>query len=203
MGREASEVGGGIDERRDGDPNQISTRRGKHDFLERSLVYGAAMAEGTATRYRGVGRPPRDRTRHKYIPRLELVAYQRLERIADRAGLTPAVVAEVAIGHAHGYQSPWTPVISDLGGIDAASLVRLVKTMPAEACWPVGPSRGFSFHLDGEVAALVNANCDDRGLVYAHYLRRFLHQLTDVDLASLREQQIVQGELFNSRGAAS
>ncbi len=160
------------------------------------------MAEAAATSSRG-GRPPRDRTRHKYIPRLEVLACQRIEQIAIRSRLSPGIVAEVAISHAHGYQSPWTPTIADLNGVDGESLVRVVQAVPGEEYWPAGAVRKFGFYLDGEVASQVNVRCDELGLVYAHYLRRILHQLAGVDLATLREQQVVQGDLFDARGAAS
>lgn len=152
---------------------------------------------------RGVGRPSRDRTRHLYVPKLEVVSSLRLDALAERAGISSGMVAEIAIGHAHGYQSPWTSSIDVLGGVDADALVHVVQTMPSEPYCHAGAYRRCHVRLDGVLADQVNNRCDELDVVYAHYLRRILHQLVDFDFATLHGDYVVQDELFDARGAAS
>lgn len=144
------------------------------------------MATSTVPRRRrpraAGGRPRLGRERHHYLPRVSTELAARLEQQAQSMGMPTASYLEVLVCAVH---DTWTTFVQP-------PAVPLPTAMPVEEIQRAAahftdaqlytPQAGAvvprSVRVDQEVAAIIDARCDDYDVPYAEYLRAIFRLAT-------------------------
>lgn len=148
------------------------------------------MATSMLKRRGAGGRPPLNRARHAFNPRVELPLYEELAHQADEARVPLSTYMECLLAEAHDYHGEYLRDLSVMHTpVTADELKERTARIAPEQCVPLsGENRRKSFKADEELAIRIAARCDELNTQYAEYIRAVFREATGYADKPLHQQ---------------
>lgn len=122
------------------------------------------------------GRPPLDRNRHAYGPRVELSLLTELQERSAALGLSLSRYCDAVLATAHGFVSPYLPDLDGYMDVSGEELRDYAESAMEHGDGVVrnGPVHRLKMHADEPLAAEVAQRCGELEMPYTDYARALL-----------------------------
>lgn len=143
-------------------------------------------------RIRSGGRPPLNRDRYAFNPRVETDVLDILREQADSAQMQLAPYMELLVAEAHGYHGEYLQLLTQLpSAVPAEELRRRTTDLTADECTPVPHDNARKwFQVDRPLADQVQRRCEELDAAYADYLRAIFREATGRTATNPRHDQL-------------